>query len=282
MVSRALVLGGGGSTGFAWQWGLLTGLHDAGVRLGGADLLVGTSAGAAAAVELAATSNPRELLAFMMSTSKNTGESGIDGNFEMFTRTLHRLAAEGYEPAELRARIGAMALAAQTAPEATFRQIVTGYIRVRQWPEQLVRLTAVDAHSGKRIVFDKDSVVPVVDAVAASCAAPGVWAPITIGESHYIDGGVHSPTNADLAAGHERVVVIAPVPELRELPGGKLSEQLADVEAEGKATVVTPDEKVRELIGNNLMDLSRRPSITQAGLDQGRAIADTLGAFWDG
>src|SRR5690606_31406516 len=112
-----------------WQWGLLTGLHDAGVRLGGADLLVGTSAGAAAAVELAATSNPRELLAFMMSTSKNTGESGIDGNFEMFTRTLHRLAAEGYEPAELRARIGAMALAAQTAPEATFRQIVTGYIR---------------------------------------------------------------------------------------------------------------------------------------------------------
>jgi predicted acylesterase/phospholipase RssA len=68
VVTRALVLGGGGNTGFAWQWGVITGLHDAGVDLEAADLVVGTSGGAMAAAQLTSGSPPRKLLAVLTRT----------------------------------------------------------------------------------------------------------------------------------------------------------------------------------------------------------------------
>jgi len=70
-------------------------------------------------------------------------------------------------------------------------------------------VTAVDAATGEFRTFDRDSGVPLVQAVAASCAVPGVYPPVTIGGRRYVDGGMRSAANVDLAAGVERVVVLA-------------------------------------------------------------------------
>ena len=67
------------------------------------------------------------------------------------------------------------------------------------------------ADNGEFVAFEKSSGVSLVDAVAASCAVPGVWPPVTINGRRYIDGGMRSAVNADLAAGYERVVVLAPI-----------------------------------------------------------------------
>ena len=81
------------------------------------------------------------------------------------------------------------------------------------WPARALLIVAVDAHTGRHRAFDRDSGVPLVDAVAASCAVPGIWPPVTIGATRWVDGGVRSSDNADLAADHERVLVLAPMPD---------------------------------------------------------------------
>src|SRR5262249_32647760 len=100
-----------------------------------------------------------------------------------------------------RARIGAVALAGGTVAEGDRRGGVEGRRPVREWPRRRLLVTAVDAGSGEFVVFDRDSGVGVVDAVGASCAVPGVWPPVTINGRRYVDGGVRSAANVDLAAG---------------------------------------------------------------------------------
>jgi NTE family protein len=91
---------------------------------------------------------------------------------------------------------------------------------------------------------------------------------------------VRSPINADLAAGCERVVVIAPIPEIRGLPGGGLEEQLAPIKADGQVIVIGPDEASRAAIGRDQQDLSRRPAAARAGFQQVPSLVDALGEHW--
>ena len=72
-------------------------------------------------------------------------------------------------------------------------------------------MTAVDARTGEFAVFDSAGDASLVDAVGASCAVPGLWPPVTIGERRFMDGGMRTVANADLAHGYERVVIVAPV-----------------------------------------------------------------------
>src|SRR4029077_19401592 len=109
-----------------------------------------------------------------------------------------------------------------------------------EWPEQRLVITAVDAESGEPRAFDRDSGGGLIDAVAASCARPLVWPPITIGGRRYIDGGVRSATNADLAAGCDRVVVLAPITvALRR--SSAIKNQLASLGPGVRSIVVTPE-----------------------------------------
>ncbi len=81
------------------------------------------------------------------------------------------------------------------------------------------------------VVFNRESGISLLDAVAASCAVPLVWPAATINGKRYIDGGVRSSANADLATGCGRVVVLAPIlASLRR--SGRISRQLATL-AEG-------------------------------------------------
>jgi NTE family protein len=279
VVSRAVVLGGGGHTGFGWLWGLITGLQEAGVTLAAADLIVGTSAGAMAAAHLASGARPQELMAEISEPHEPHHPLMTLGQ-DAFTAQLIRLIKNGRSAAEVRAEFGALALATEGAPENVLRQIAARYLPSREWSRQRVLIPAIDAESGEFTVFDRESGVTLVDAVAASCAVPAVWAPVTIGKRRYMDAIVRSPINADLAAGSERVVVIAPIPEIRGLPGAALAEQLAPVKAEGQVVVITPDEASRAAIGRDQQDLTQRPAAARAGFAQVDSLVEALGEHW--
>jgi NTE family protein len=168
---------------------------------------------------------------------------------------------------------------ARTVPEAERRAIIEQRLPARSWPERDLIITAVDAETGDARNFDRTSGVLLGEAVAASCAVPMVWPPITINGRRYIDGGVRSAANADLAAGCERVVVLAPVAfALR--PSARLNRQLASLGRQVSSIVVSPDANARQAIGRNVLDPAHRVASALAGHAQASDVAAAVAAVW--
>ncbi|WP_200214290.1 patatin-like phospholipase family protein [Micromonospora coerulea] len=275
-MTRALVLGGGGVTGVAWELGLLAGLAARGVELAGADLVVGTSAGSVVGAQVCSGVPVEQLYAAQLRPA--TGEVAARFGMGAVARLLW---AGGRTRDEVRSRalIGAMALAARTPSEASRRAVIEGRLPSSRWPTRRLLVTAVDAASGEFVAFDAASGVSLVDAVGASCAVPGVWPPVTIGDRRYVDGGVRSAVNADLAAGAEAVVVLAPVSSAFG-PMPRLSAQLAALRRGARVAVVAPDAAARRAIGRNVLDPARRAGAARAGRAQAAAVADEVAAVW--
>ena len=149
-----------------------------------------------------------------------------------------------------------------------------------QWPARRLLLVAVDAETGETRVFDRDSGADLVDAVAASCAVPGIWPPVTIGGHRYVDGGIRSSDNADLAAGCAGIVVLSPLGYDSPFPSPMaLRDVVGRLRSEGSAvTVITPDEASVAAMGINPLDPATRRPAAQAGLAQGRAGLPADGA----
>jgi NTE family protein len=205
---RALVLGGGGITGVAWQWGVIAGLADAGIDLTKADLVIGTSAGSVVGSQLASGADVQE----RFDTQLAGPGSELATSLAPLVIARWAWAVVSSQSAERAGRrIGRFALAAKTEPFESRREALASRLPVDGWPEHRLLIAAVDAQSGERVVFDRDAGVELIDAVCASCAVPGVWPPIAIDGHRYIDGGVHSAANADLAAGADRIVIVAPL-----------------------------------------------------------------------
>ena len=146
-------------------------------------------------------------------------------------------------------------------------------------------ITAVDAGTGDPVVFDRDSGVDMVDAVAASTSFGFGAPPYRIGGSWYIDGGYRrSSENADLAAGYGRVLVLSPLGGRSRAPlewGMDLATQVAELRAGGsRVETILPDAASLDAFGSNMMDLSTRPPAARAGYDQGKALAGQLSEFW--
>src|SRR5260370_22782556 len=72
--TRALVLGGGGVAGVAWELGILTGLHDTGVDVRGADVIIGTSAGSVVGAQIASGTNLESLFASQLTPVEQSTE----------------------------------------------------------------------------------------------------------------------------------------------------------------------------------------------------------------
>jgi NTE family protein len=212
--TRGLVLGGGGVAGIAWETGLLSGLIAAGVDLGAADTVVGTSAGSVVAINLRAGAIDAaydEHFVDVAGMAEPTGSRDLSRTIEVIGEGVVSTAGE----IPTRQRIGEFALE-EYDPEvddAASVERIGQLLPIRDWPEQDLRITAVDAGTGRFTVFDKDSGADLVRASAASCAVPGVFPPVTIDGHPYMDGGMRSGTNADVVADHERILVIACGPE---------------------------------------------------------------------
>ena len=270
---HALVLGGGGVAGIAWITGLLAGLADAGDDVSGADVLIGTSAGAAAAAQIGSGLPLAELLARQTDPAKQAAEIPAEVNLATLGEEIGGYLAGVTSPQQILQRVGAYALEAQTVPEAARRAVIESRLPAHAWPDRPILLTAVDAESGELRVFDRDSGVSLVDAVVASCAVPGIWPPVTIGGRRYIDGGVRSADNADLAAGYTRITIISPLgydsPLPTPMPLRAVTGQLRD--GGSHVSVIVPDQASLAAIGANPLDPSTRGPAAQAGLAQGQA-----------
>jgi NTE family protein len=276
MVSRALVLGGGGVTGIAWELGMLAGLAEHGVDLRDADLVIGTSAGSVVGALITSGADLEALYASQLAPPEPHRPTRIG----IVTILRWGLAAAcSRDSARVGARVGKLALARVTVAEAELREVIEALLWGRTWPQRALLVTAVDAESGEFAAFATGSqvggiAVTLVDAVAASCSVPGVWPPTTIGGRHWIDGGVCSVTNADLAAGYERVVVLAPIARgLRPATGAVA--QVAALREQAAVALIRPDAAARGAIGRNPLELARRAPAARAGRAQaGSAVAE--------
>ena len=275
-MAKALVLGGGGITGIAWETGMIAGLAEAGIDLTTADVVVGTSAGSAVGAQILSGAKIEDLYA----------EQLADASAERATRmglgVYVRFILTGLWPGDetrARARLGRSALRTISVPEDERRRVFENRLRLRTWPARRLLIVAVDAKSGETRVFDAASGVSIVDAVAASCAVPLVWPPMTIDGHRYMDGGTRSITNADLAVGCDQVVVLAPV-IVAMRRSGRISAQLAGLGAGVRSTVVSPDAAARGAIGRNVLDPARRAPAARAGWDQAAEVAASIRSVW--
>jgi NTE family protein len=270
-VSTALVLGGGGVTGIAWEIGVLAGLQRAGTDLSGADLIVGTSAGSVVGTLLAAGVD----LDAMVARQRETPADDLPQiDIGLVMQAFAVMADPSVEPREARARVGALALAADVGDEETQVARFAAGMPGDGWPDRRLIVTGVDALTGEPVAWDRHAGIPLVRAVAASCAVPCVFPPVTVGRRRYIDGGVRSGTNADLAAGASDIVVIAPMAHMSPL--GAPAAELDALRTSATVTLIAPDPAARTAIGPNVLDPARRQAALEAGLVQGGSLATSL------
>jgi NTE family protein len=275
---RALVLGGGGVTGIAWELGVLAGLADAGLDLGDADVMIGTSAGSVVAAQIASGTSLEELYEHQLVPPDGEIAAHIGGAVGL---TIVGSVLSSRDVRSARRRIGRMALAADTVPEAERRGVFESRLTSREWPrDRRLMVTAVDAETGEFSVFSNDSGVPLVDAVAASCAVPGVWPPVSINGRRWIDGGVRTSANADLAHDYRRVVILAPIAMGNPLMPGPNQQAAQLVRYGALSTVVAPNHKSRKAIGRNPLDPAMRASAARAGRQQAPAVAASVRDVW--
>ena len=279
--TRALVLGGGGVAGIAWETGVLFGLAEGGIDPLAADLLLGTSAGAAVAAQISSGVQLAELYDKHAFPQEESSELTVDFDAEKMMAEFVPLLS-GREPGqEMRAAIGSYALAASTVPERRRREVIEARLPSHEWPDRDLRIVAVDASSGEERVFtpkDADT-VPLVDAVAASCAVPGIWPPVTVDGHRYVDGGIRSSTNVDLADGHDVVLVLAPVADLGPLEPA-VAKVASRLEKRKSTVVIRPDEASLAAMGNNPLDPATARPAAQAGRAQAAAVLDEVRAVW--
>ncbi len=274
----ALVLGGGGITGIAWELGILAGLAEAGVDLTTAATIVGTSAGSVVGAQISSGVSLDDLYAEQLKDP--SGEIAAKMGLGVIARFVILSAWPGDEQRS-RARLGRASLKARTVPESARRAVIEERLSNPPWPARRLLITAVDAETGELRVFDRDSGVALVDAVAASCAVPLVWPPMTVAGRRYIDGGVRSIANADLATGCDRVVVLAPVTvALRR--SGRIASQLSTLGPHVRSVTVSPDAQSRKAIGSNVLDPAHRAASARAGRMQAAGLVAAIAAVWSG
>jgi NTE family protein len=291
----ALVLGGGGAAGNAWEIGIIAGLAEAGLDMTeAADLVVGTSAGATTAAQVRSGIPAADLLASVLSPPvQPVGQNRERPPSLPMATVFERMRAIGdaTSAADLQRAMGTFGLESDSilGPGAGQRRAtVAARLPRPEWPDRPMIVTAVDAHTGELAAFNRDSGVDLVDAITASTALPGLVPTVSINGTRYIDGGVRSNENADLASGYANVVVlsalggrIGTLPEgqfegLRRPPewGTDLASQVEALRKQGShVEVITPDAESRAAMGTNQMDPATRIPAARAGFAQGKQEA---------
>ena len=280
--TRALVLAGAGAAGNAWQLGLIAGLHEAGLDLTASDLIVGTSAGSTVAAQITSGVAPAELYASILAEvpppqggARRPPISGPD-----YLAWSDAIIAVSENAGDMRRRFGAAALERDDpdgAASARWRSIVAARLANHEWPTQRVLITAVNARTGEPVVFDRESGVDLVDAVAASTSP---MTPYAIGDDRYINGAYRRSSNADLAAGYTHVIVLEPFGGRSRQPvewGMNLETQVDELRAAGsRVDVVFPDERSGDVFNANALDPSTRLPAATGGYEQGLELAQRL------
>lgn len=296
MTRVGVVLGAGGIVGAAYHSGVLTALAEAGFDARDAAVLVGTSAGSGVAATLRAGFPPIDLaprtLAQPISdeAAAIVGRTGGPPTIEMRPRPLSRIPRPASPGMALRSGGRPGKVFAALAPTGTIStDVIAERIDLlydgRPWPSRPLWICAVDLDSGDRVVFGRDDIdAPVGVAVQASSSIPGFFRPVEHAGRRFVDGAVHSPTNADLLADgdFDIVVIVSPMSETRggtapSWPGvrGLHAQQLANEvrrirEAGTDVITFQPTPTDLAAMGRNAMDATRRTATTEAALVSAR------------
>lgn len=292
-IPNVLVLGVGGLVGEAWMSGFLAGIEEqTGFDARRADAYVGTSAGSIVAATLAAGVSPRRPHVIESLQAQRTRRRRIDAPL----RRVRRASLSAAYPVASRA-VDATAPAMALARAAVLASVPTGSRSLdglRRYISELgcefdgrLRIVAVDRATGKRVVFGAPSApaASVVDAVAASCAVPSVFPPVSIGGRHYVDGGVWSPSNLDAAPikARDRVLCLLPtgamsrsrqtfIRGLGAALHSRTALEIAGARRHGATVrVVAPDAGAARAMGTNPFDATRGPRIVREGFRQASA-----------
>jgi NTE family protein len=273
----ALILGGGGPVGIAWECGILLGLRDAGVDLTQSDRVVGTSAGSLVAAHLAFGTledlyTARE--AELEQASKTPSLSRM-----IFALVIARLFFPSLQGT--RRWVAKSAKRARIPGEQAWLERIRGHLPEvartgSKWPDRDVRVTAIDVESGQLLTWTRDSGVPLSLAVASSCAVPCVFPLVQINDRAYMDGGIGSPTNAELGEGFARVVILDPMARLLGSQSPLRKEQRALEEQGSRVHTIVFDDPVHAVVGRNLMDASRCKLAAELGRVHGQRLAKEL------
>jgi NTE family protein len=281
-----LSLGGGGLFFVAWQAAYLATLAERGIDLGGAQRVVGTSAGSlvASVLEAGNLGRLRKEIGLLSKVPKLIGMLAPAGDLnpsQERARDLFFLAADA-DPATLRS-IGHAALAAQAPSPAMMPRNVAIILASRRWPSPALHVTCVDAYTGERCVVTQGSGVLITRAVAASSAVPGLFTPQPILDRRCMDGGVSgSGTHLDLLAGARRVVALCLTDGNGEEVGAMTSsprsflDEVDALEATGTEVFHRIPEAMDIL---TLMDPAAVPDAIAMGERQAAADAEELRAF---
>ena len=277
---RALILAGGGIAGIGWETGVLRGIADEAPDTARAlvdtDVLVGTSAGSTVAAQISSSLSLEQL--FERQTAEPSAEidSGVD--IEAISALFLTAMAQPGELTEKLRRIGTIALDTPTVAEPVRRRVIEARLPAHHWPDRDLRITAIDTATGERVVFDASSGVELVDAVAASCAVPGTWPPVTIGGRRYMDGGVSSSIHTAVAADCDTAVLLVPASE--SAPSPFSSGTAAEIAAYGaRSFAVFADDASLQAFGPNPLDPRCRIPSALAGRVQGRRVAAAITEF---
>ena len=296
-MTKALVLSGGGAVGIAWEIGVAAGLARGGVDLREADFITGTSAGSAVGARLALRRDLEAQVALYRGAARRPTSPGESDNAlrmpsdERMAKLMEVIAdalSQDASPEERRAAVGRFALESRTPPEQVFLAAFAD-LKGEVFPPHFA-CPAVDAVSGAYIMWDAKSGAALDRAVASSCAVPGLFAPITIHGRRYIDGGFRSGTNADLAKGYGRVLIVSLLSGARStgaidprmLPAAQLEEEVATLRSGGaEVVVVEADDAGARAMGANLMNPTVAPIALEEGIRQGEMEARGLAEFWN-
>jgi NTE family protein len=265
--STAVVLGGGGLAGIGWTIGVLAALEEAGaLRLGSADHVVGTSAGAAvAAAVLQAGSAVGEYDKVVRKSRRNDELAPAVALAEVIPDVL--AIHGGDDPVAVKAaRLAELSRQRSGIDPSRRRDVVARRVADDYWPDARLGIVAVRV-DGRRTVFTRESGVGLVDALTASCAVPGLWPVVRIDGDDYIDGGTFSLTNAELAQDAGRVVVLQPTSESPAYASAQRQEVL------DRAVVVEPSKRALAGFGPDPFDPDVRGVAAVLGYEDGLAAS---------
>lgn len=277
-INRAVVLGGGGVTGLAWEIGVLEGLREDGIDLNdNARVLFGTSAGAFAATLVASGADIKRR--FDDQFEDDAIEIAITMAPDLALQYQEAVDSSGSDAISLSKAYGQIARSSKTVTTDARLKVVRHRLGTDKWPSKQLRLTAIDADTGELVVLDSSSGISLTDAANASGAVPGIWPMVSAGGRNWIDGGMISAANVELGAGFDRVLVIAPVVAAAaqrdsvDVAAAKLSKNATVV-------VISPDSEALAAIGPNVFDPERRGAAALAGQRQARSSSDEIRARW--
>jgi NTE family protein len=277
-----VVLGGGGIFGVAWMAGLVMGLAERGIDLTAARGFIGTSAGSIVGSQVAHGVSPSELFHRQIEPAKQPTDAPRQNGGGL--GQLMAMMQRRWESPEARTRaIAELALNSATNDAAETEGEIAKRLGIPadEWPARTLSITAVDTSTCELCVFNAQSGVGLIAAVAASCAVPGVRPPVRIDGRLYMDGGLwRNAENAHLARGNRSVLIVSPFGARMIVGPQSLQSDIEALRQSGSQVVlIAADDQALATMGTGgPLDPSIRAAAAEAGRAQAHREFEKVGA----